>query len=57
VNASPAPVAAPATATGTVILNRHNTHRVLRGHCWVYVTEVERVAECDGERRASVRRP
>lgn len=36
-------VPASSSASASVILNRHNTHRVLRGHCWVYVTEVERV--------------
>lgn len=35
--------APPVPAFASVILNRHNTHRLLRGHSWVYVTEVERV--------------
>jgi 23S rRNA (cytosine1962-C5)-methyltransferase len=43
VTAAPVPAAIPGAVSGAVILNRHNTHRVLRGHCWVYVTEVERV--------------
>ena len=33
----------PAPDVASVILNRHNTHRLLRGHLWVYATEVERV--------------
>ena len=33
----------PTASAASVILNRHNTHRLLRGHLWVYATEVERV--------------